>query len=226
MSNKPSSQAKHMILGQLLTNEIIDKRILQAISDVPREAFVPKPLLGSAYVDEDLAMGGGRFLLEPLSFAQLLHLAEITPACRVLIIGGLCGYSAAVASKLAHHVVMVDIDEKSIEQARANFKYAGADNVDVQQVKSLADGYALSAPYNAIIIEGAVEFFPDAVTSQLAIDGRLAAIRNVSRRPGIAGGLGKAVLVKREGGKIQEREYFDASAALLPGFQKPAGFVF
>src|SRR5690348_12087479 len=98
----PSSNTmrKHMIFGQLYTNDILDKRILDAMAAVPREEFLPEKLRGAAYVDDDLEVSPGRFLMAPLTFAKLLDLAEITPACRVLIVGCLNGYYAAVISKL------------------------------------------------------------------------------------------------------------------------------
>ena len=84
----------------------------------------------------------------------------------------------------------------------------------------------MSAPYDAIVICGAIRFIPEALGSQLAIGGRLTAIRNVASRPGVQGGLGKGLLVRRLDHKLQYREHFDAAASLLPGFERPAGFTF
>jgi len=215
---KTSTQAKMMALGQLYTNEITDKNLLQAMVDVPRETFLPAALRGSAYVDEDLPMGGGRFMLEPLNAARLISLASITQNCRVLVVGAYNGYMATLAGKIAHHVVAIDTNGDALEQAKVNIEKLGLSNINLQQVKSLANGYALSAPYDAIVICGAIDYIPEALASQLSIHGRLAAIRNVVKRPGIQGGLGKGLLVTRSGGQLQYREMFDASASPLPGF--------
>jgi protein-L-isoaspartate(D-aspartate) O-methyltransferase len=217
---------QHMILGQLYTNDIVDKRILEAMNDIAREPFLPEILRGAAYVDEDLDVGNGRYLMEPLIFAKLLDLAAITPSCRVLTIGCLSGYSAAILSKLASHVVAVDSDPAAIAQAHEHMKRLGITNVNLQVVKTMADGYALSAPYNAIVIQGAIDFISEALGSQLAVGGRLVAVRNIARRVDIKGGLGKGLLVTRLDHKLQYREHFDASCPLLPGFEQAASFVF
>jgi len=223
---KPSVQAQHMIFGQIYTNEVTDPRILQAMIDVPREAFVPPSLKGAAYVDEDLPLGeGGRFMLAPLTVARLFHLTEIAERSRVLIIGAYNGYMAAIAAKLAHHVVATDTDSDMLEKARTNLQRFNLNNVDIQTVKSLADGYALSAPYDVIIINGAVEHIPESLGSQLGINGKLSTVRNVASRPGIVGGLGKLVLVTRVSGHLQYREHYDAAAPLLPGFKNDPAFT-
>ncbi|MFO0389204.1 MAG: protein-L-isoaspartate O-methyltransferase family protein [Alphaproteobacteria bacterium] len=221
-----SSQSMNMILGQILTNDVLDKRILTALNTIKREDFLPAHLHGCAYVDEDLDVGNGRFLLEPLTFARMLQLSEITPACRVLCVGALSGYSAAVLAWLASHIVTTEIDAEYVKQIRTNLAKLHLTNVDVQQVKSLADGYALSAPYDVILVNGAIDFVPEDLASQLAINGRLVAVHRKSLRPGSNMGLGKLLLVKRVGNQLQSREYFDCGAALLPNFERNASFKF
>ncbi|MDX2113618.1 MAG: protein-L-isoaspartate O-methyltransferase [Alphaproteobacteria bacterium] len=219
-------QAKYMALGQLYTNEITDPRLLQAMVDVPREQFLPASLQGVAYVDEELPLADGRFLMEPLTVAKLLSLSEIQETSRVLVVGALTGYVVALAAKLAHHVVATETNPQMLAQTRENLAKLALSNVDLQQVKSLADGYALSAPYDAIIITGAVEVIPESLGSQLSIHGKLAAVFKVAQRPASRLGLGRGTLVTRAANGLQYREMFDASAALLPEFAKPAGFVF
>jgi len=223
---KTSTQATHMALGQLYTNEITDPRILQAMVDVPRELFVPEALRGVAYVDEELPLGGGRFLMEPLTVAKLLALSEMQEASRVLVVGALSGYVVALAAKIAHHVVATETDAQMINQTRENLAKLGLSNMDLQQVKSLADGYALSAPYDVIIITGAVEVIPESLGSQLSIHGKLVAVFKVAQRPASTLGLGRGTVVTRAASGLQYREMFDASAALLPEFAKPVGFSF
>ncbi|MCE2926587.1 MAG: protein-L-isoaspartate O-methyltransferase [Rickettsiales bacterium] len=221
-----SSQAKHMALGQLYTNEITDPRILQAMVDVPREHFVPAPLKGVAYVDEELPIGQGRFLMEPLTAAKLLLLSGISETNRVLVVGAVTGYVVALAAKIAHHVVATETDSQMLEVAKQNLSKLNLGNVDFQHVRSLADGYALSAPYDVIIITGAVEVIPESLGSQLSIHGKLTAVFKVAGRPASGLGLGRGTVVTRAAGGLQFREVFDASSALLPEFAKPAGFSF
>ena len=213
-------QAVNMTLGQLATNTVQDPRILQLLVDIPREDFVPQAQRKAAYIDQNIEIAKGRFLLAPLTFAKLLELAAVTPSCRALVIGSGNGYTTAVMAELAGHVVAIDSDSGLIAQSRENMSRLGIKDIDVQQVKNMADGYALSAPYDVIFINGGIEHLPDSLSSQLAIGGRLVAIRNVSN------GLGKGILAKRFDGQVNIREYFDAGAAVLQGFEQPAHFVF
>lgn len=217
---------KNMILGQLFTNDIANKHIFSAMAQVPREAFVPEKLHGVAYVDEDLDMGNGRYLMEPLTFAKLLDMAEITPSCRVLNIGCYTGYSAAILAKLSALVVAIETDAGALEEARLHMNALKITNVNLQSVKTLADGYAPSGPYDVIVIQGAINFISEALAAQLAPGGRLVTVRNVASRPGTEGGLGKGLLIRRVEQKLQYREYFDASCALLPGFEQGTTFTF
>jgi protein-L-isoaspartate(D-aspartate) O-methyltransferase len=93
-------------------------------------------------------------------------------------------------------------------------------------VASLTDGYAPAAPYDVIVIQGAINFISEALAAQLASGGRLVTVRNVATRPGMRGGLGKGLLIRRLEQKLQYREYFDASCALLPGFEQGTSFTF
>ena len=225
MTNSTTAR-KHMILGQLYTNDIVDKRILEAMADIPREPFLPEALRGAAYVDEDIDVGNGRYMMEPLTFAKLLDLAEITPACRILNIGCLNGYSTAILSRLGGHVVGVDVDTNAIIQARTHMQSLGITDVNLQPVSTMSDGYALSSPYNVIVIQGAIGFISEALGSQLAVGGRLVTIRNISKRSDSPIGLGRGLLVTRIEHKLQYREHFDASCAVLPSFEQPTDFIF
>jgi len=220
------TQRQHMILGQLYTNDIQNAQILDAINAVPREDFLPAKLKGAAYTDSDLDVGNGRALLAPLTFATLLDLAEIKPTDRVLVIGALNGYAAAVIAKLAKHIQATEIDSALIDQGKTQLQRLGISNVAFQNVGSLSEGYNASAPYDVIFIAGAIEVIPEAVASQLAQNGRLVAVRNKSKRPDSKTGLGKGLLVRRIDSSLQHREHFDASATLLPGFTQKAGFAF
>lgn len=215
-----------MILGQLATNEVLDPRILGALYDTPREHFLPVALKGAAYVDEEIDVGNGRYLIDALTLARLIGLAEIAPQSRVLVVGCLSGYAAAVMARLAASVIATEADAALLAEAKERLAALGITNVRLQQVRSLAEGYAGSAPYDAIIICGAIGFLPEPLGAQLAQNGKLAAIRNVAARPGLAGGPGKVMVVSRIGNQLQTRDHFDAACAVLPGFAQNSGFVF
>lgn len=213
-------QAVKMALGQLATNEVLNPEILQMLVDVQREDFVPLSQQKAAYVDEDIEIAKNRFLLAPLTFAKLLELAAVTPSCRVLVIGGGNGYAAIILAELTGHVVAIDTNSELIAQSIEHATRLEIKDVNFQQVKNMADGYALSAPYDVIFINGGIEILPEHLPSQLAIGGRLVAIREIAK------GLGKGILVKRLDGHVNIREHFDGSTAILDGFGKTEQFVF
>lgn len=221
-----ASQPKNMALGQLYTNEV-DKRVLQAMAAVKREDFVPAHLRHCAYVDEDLDVGGGRFLIAPMVLGKLLTIAEITPASRVLVVGALSGYVAAVVAQLASPVFTTESNTELVATTRANMARMNlGESVTVEEVKNLADGYGAYAPFDAIIIPGAVEFVPEALGEQLSQHGRLVTIQKNSDRLGMHGNMGRGTVVTRLHNQLQQREYFDAASEILPSFEKRKVFVF
>ena len=209
----------NMIEGQIRPNKVTDGRVLAAMAEVPRERFVPKKLQGAAYVDEDLAVAPGRHLMEPAVFARLLQAAAIAPTDLVLDIGCATGYSTAVLARLAATVVAVESDGGLAKTAVALLAELDADNAVVVEGE-LKAGYAKQAPYDAIVLGGAVEQVPPAITDQLAEGGRLAAV--------VADGssVGVGVLMLRARGALLRRVLFDAAVPPLPGFEAERGFVF
>ena len=150
-------------------------------------------------------------------FGRLLQEAAVKKTDAVLDVGCATGYSAAVLARLANVVVALEEDEALSEQASATL--AAADVVNAVAVTGrLSEGYAQQAPYDVIVLEGAVEQVPQRILDQLAEGGRLVAV--------IAGrGIGKAVVFTRSAGGIGRRELVDASTPMLPGFALEAGFV-
>ncbi len=209
----------NMVEGQLKPNKIVDPAILATMGEVPRESFVPKTMRGIAYVDEDIAIGNGRYLIEPMVLGRLIQALEIDPGDIVLTIGCGTGYCAAVLARLANTVVAIEEDAELVQRATETLAHHGVDNAVVIEAP-MSGGYAEQAPYQAILIDGAVAEVPGAILDQLAEGGRLAAV--VSPR----GALGKATLFQRIGGTISHREVFDASIPLLPGFEPTPVFDF
>ena len=209
---------KQMVDSQLLPNKVTDARLIEAMSMVPREAFLPEALRGVAYVDEDVPVAPGRYVIEPMVFARLLQAAAIRRTDAVLDVGCATGYSTAVIARLAGVVVAVEENAELAGLASASLAAVGAENAAVV-TGPLNAGYAAQAPYDVIVLEGAVEDVPAALLDQLGEGGRLAVV--LARR-----GIGKATLYTREDGVIGHRELFDAGLPLLPGFAREAGFVF
>lgn len=211
--------ARHnMVENQIRTNRVIDPAVVAALAEVPREVFVPKAMRGFAYVDEDLDVGGGRFILEPLTVARLLIATGIQPTDVVLNIGDATGYVTAVVSKLAQTVVALESDADWAGRATQSLTDLGVDNAAVVR-GPLEQGYAAQAPYDVILLSGAVAEIPAALCRQLADCGRLAGVVGAS-------GVGKGTLVVRVGDTFGRRALFDAVTPVLPGFQAKPKFVF
>jgi protein-L-isoaspartate(D-aspartate) O-methyltransferase len=209
---------RHMVDGQLRPNRVTAPALLDAMAELPRERFVPAALRGIAYVDEDLALGGGRFLMEPLTLARLIQAAAPGPNDNALDVGGATGYSAAVLSRLVASVVALEQDQALAAAATAAFKELGIANVQTV-VAPLAGGHPRNAPYNVILVNGAVDHVPDALAAQLAEGGRLAAVVGT-------GPVGRATLLTKRRGTVSGRILFDASVPVLEDFAREPGFVF
>ena len=214
-----ASARENMIDCQLRTNKVTDERLLDAFAKVPREQFLPEARRAIAYVDEDVAIAGGRYLMEPMVLARLLQAAAIGPDDVVLDVGAGSGYATAIAARLAATVVALESDADLAAEANQRFEGLGIDNA-VVVTGPLTEGYAKQAPYNVILLNGTVASPPDAISAQLAEGGRLVAVV----RPDEA--QGKATLIECIGGHISSRVIFDASTPRLSGFEPPAGFQF
>lgn len=216
----------NMVENQVRPNRVTDERLLAAMAAVPRERFVGEKFASVAYVDEDIAVSPGRYLMEPMVFARLLQAAEIKPADVVLDIGCATGYSTAVLARLADTVVAVESDEALAETAIALMTELDADNTAVV-TGELSEGYAKQAPYDVIVLGGAVEQTPDALTDQLAEGGRLVCVVTGAGSNGAGiGKVGRAMLFRRMYGALTARELFDASVPPLPGFASAPRFEF
>lgn len=209
----------NMVESQVRPNRVTDPRIVEAMLTLPRESFLPKPLRGIAYVDEDIHIGDGRYLMEPMVQARLVQAAQITPDDVVLEIGTATGYGAALLARLASTVVALESDAALARTASATLSSLGVDNVAVVEGR-LVEGYPKQAPYNVIVLAGGVEHIPPAIAGQLAEGGRLVAVVVPP------GGTGRATLATRVAGAVSTRVIFDAASPIMPGFRQEPGFVF
>lgn len=209
----------NMVESQVRPNRVTDLRILTAMLELPRERFVPDALRGVAYVDEDVPVGGERYLVEPMVLARLAQAAQIGPEDTVLEIGTATGYGAALLARLAKTVVALESDAALARQADATLRDLGVDNVTLV-TGPLAAGEPRHAPYDAIVVSGAVQRVPSVLLDQLADEGRLAAVVASPGEPG------RATVFTKVGGAYSRRVVFDAGSRLLPGFALPQGFVF
>ena len=209
---------RSMVDSQLKPNQIVDQRVAQAMAEVPRELFVPETLAAVAYVDEDLPIAPGRFLMEPIVFARLLQAAAIGPNDIVLDLGCGTGYSTAVLARLANAVVAIEPDPDLRARAETVMAKIGADNTAIVD-GDLTIGSPDQGPFDVIFLNGAAEQIPDGLVDQLADGGRLVAVQ-------VRNGVGKTTVFERQGDLVGARELFDAAIPVLPGFASRPGFVF
>jgi protein-L-isoaspartate(D-aspartate) O-methyltransferase len=213
-----------MVDGQVRPNKVTDARIIGAMRRLPRERFLPAGLAALAYADEDVKLPNGRALMEPMVIARLMQIAAPKPGESALVVAAGAGYGAAVLAACGVQVTAVEEDEALMALGRAVLPDV-APGVRLQSGK-LAEGWKAGAPYDLVLIEGAVEIVPDAITAQL-------------RRPG-----GRLVTVLSDGGRVSHgaiagvagagtappalafSKLFDCATPILPAFRRAPGFVF
>ena len=217
MSNLASARTL-MVEAQVRTNDVTDPRIIDAMSRLPRERFVPENKRHLAYSDACVQLAADRYLLDPRGFSKLAQLAEIGAQDRVLDVACGLGYSTAVFASMAREVVGVEEDEALAAEAVRAMREFGVGRAKI--VKGpLTEGGAADAPYDVIFINGAVQIVPPALASQLREGGRLVAIF-------CEGPIGKAHFCVRHGGGVSHRVAFDATVPLLERFARSRAFVF
>ena len=213
------SAARHnMVESQLRPNRVTDEDLLAAFGAVPRELFVPAPLAGVAYVDDDIEIAPGRWLMEPMVLGRLLQAASLRREDVALVIGCGTGYACAIMARLVNTVVAVESDTALAATATRLLGELAIDNVVVLEGR-LTDGHPAQAPYDVILIDGGVEEVPPGIQQQLAEGGRLVTVAR-------SGGLGRAMLMTRRAGAVSGRILFDAAVPPLPAFALVPGFVF
>ena len=161
-----------MVKYQLARRGVRDRRVLDAMGQVPREAFVPDHLRDVAYDDGPLPIGQGQTISQPLVVAEMLQAAEIKPTDRVLDVGTGSGYAAAVASRLAAHVYTVERHALLVDTACRRFDELGYRNITVRHGDGTL-GWPEQAPFDVILVGAGGPKVPQAYGRQLAIDGRL-----------------------------------------------------
>lgn len=211
-----AAQRVKMVDSQIRTTDVTSHSVLNAFLDVEREKFVADRLKSVAYIDNNLEIAPGRYLMAPSPLAKLLQVAGIAKTDSVLEIGAGTGYATSILSHIAGSVVSVESDASLLEAAKANL--AGLANVTLVS-GDLKAGHAAKAPYDVIFVNGAVDEVPPALFAQLKEGGRLVTVIG----EGLASG---ARVFVRERGMQSERFVFNASVHTLPGFGKTPEFVF
>lgn len=212
-----------MVDCQLRTFDVTDRAILAAMGSVPRELFMPADGAALAYADRNVPAGGAgpgeRVILQPMVLGRLIQALEIQPGTRALDVAPGLGYSSALLAALGATVVALDSSEERAAAIRTSVTAAGYGAAVQVRVGPLAAGCADLAPFDAMLINGAVEDVPSALLDQLRPDGRLACLE---RRDGSTHGR----LYIRAAGGSSSRALFEASAPVLSDFRAVPAFSF
>jgi protein-L-isoaspartate(D-aspartate) O-methyltransferase len=183
---------------------------------VPREQVMPDGVRSIAYRDTAIPLGGGRYANLPMATGRLLTEAYLTATDRVLLIGAATGYTAAVLSEIVGSVVAVESDPALLATARTALE--GVGNVELVE-GPMQDGHAAGAPYDVLIVDGAVESVPDALIAQVRPDGRVTA--GIAER-----GLTRLASGRKTDGGFALVAFVDVECVVLPGFATPKPFQF
>ena len=206
-----------MVDTQVRPSDVTKFPIIDAMLTVRKEAFVPSSRRDVAYVDANIALGGNRIILEARTLAKMLDALDVQQSEMVLTIGAGLGYTAAILSRMAEAVIAVEEDTDLASEAESNLSEQGADNVVVIEAP-LVEGAAKHGPYDSILIEGAVEQVPAALTDQLKDGGRIAAVF-------AKGALGECRIGYKIDGQVSWRLAFNAGAPVLLGFEAEKAFA-
>ncbi len=212
-----SQRRTMMVDTQVRPSDVTKFPIIEAMLSVPRESYVPDEKREVAYVSEILALGHSRVLLEPRTFAKMLDALDIAPDELVLDLGCGLGYSTAVLARLAEAVVAIEENQEFAKEAQEKLSSNGVDNAAVLEGK-LSEGAAQHGPYDAIIIEGAVEQIPEGILEQLKEGGRIAAIFMENT-------LGVVRIGYKIDGRMTWQYSFNGAAPTISGFEKTREFA-
>ena len=211
---------RNMVEGQLRPNRVNNAGLLAILADLPRERFLPEALRSVAYADDDVPLGNGRYMMEPMVLARLIQVLQPQAEDKAMVVAAGRGYGAAILARLAKSVTAVETDASMAAAARQTLADLGLAAVELV-VGQAEQGAAAGAPYDVILIEGAVREVPKTISDQLAEGGRLA---TVIADP--SGALGVAHLYVKQRGVVSGRPLFDAGSPPPPGFAPPARFTF
>ena len=222
-------QRQTMVDCQVRTFDVTDQRLIGRLLEVPRERYMPDAVRDLAYSDVGFRIEpegrdeGGRYLLPPLVLARLIQGARVRPSERVLDVAPGCGYSTAILAGLAAEIIALEDTTGRRRELESRLAASGLDRVRVME-GALDQGVMEASPFDVILVNGAIEVGLESLFTQLGEGGRLVTIQRASLDP--TGRAAKAMCFEKRRGEIGTRYLFDASAPVLPAFQRPRTFSF
>ncbi len=211
----------NMIEQQIRPWNVLDAKVLDLLSVVRREDFVPAAHRSLAFADMELPLGSGpgQCMLAPKVEARMLQDLAVQKHEKVLEIGTGSAYMAALLAQRAQRVITLEIDAALARQARSNLQQAGISNVEVRQADG-ARGLPADGPFDVIVLSGSVAEVPHHLLEQLKTGGRLMAI--VGEAP-----VMRATLIQRTSAvEYLTQQGWDTVAPRLLNFAEPSRFHF
>ena len=214
-----AKQRQIMVDSQVRVNDVTSTAIVSAFSSIPREVFVPKSMLSSAYAEYEIETGENRAMWTPRDLGKMFRALEPEASDVSLVIAAGDGYSAALLGHMTEAVIALDDDEALVDSMTERFAAINMDEAVAVHGK-IAKGLPDQGPFDVVLVAGMVEEVPQAWLDQLAEGGRLGVVVAEGRS------LGKARIYKRAGDTFAYREAFECCPPVLPGFEKKTAFVF
>ncbi len=168
----PLTDRERMVAGQIAARGVADPRVLAAMLDVPREAFLPEARRGAAFEDHPVPLSHGQTISQPYIVAFMAEALELTGGEHVLDVGAGSGYATAVLARLAARVTAVELVPDLARLAEANLRALAVPNVQVFEADGSL-GRPEAAPFDAIHVACAASSIPVALVDQLAEGGRM-----------------------------------------------------
>lgn len=209
-----------MIEQQIRTWDVLDTKILDKLSMIKREEFVPEAQKKLAFTDMELPLGvANATMLQPKMEARMVQAVDVLPTDKVLVIGAGSGYLAALLGSFAQAVYAVDIEPELVTLAEKNLQKAGIHNVTV----ALADGsagIAQYAPYDIIVVTASMPILPLTLKTQLNVGGRIFAVL------GEVPAMKATLIIRVDEDTWKEKHLFETVLPRLINIQSPEHFVF
>ena len=209
----------NMVEQQIRPWDVLDQRVLDAVAELPREAFVPPAFSTLAYADTAIPLDDGQRMMPPKVAARMAQELVLQPTDRVLEVGTGSGYLTAVLARLCRHVYSVDMAEGLSRRAAEVLGGLGVDNVTLEVGNGL-EGWPEHAPFDGIVVTGSLTEVPETLRRALSVGGRLVAV--VGTPP-----VMEAVrLTRRTEGYWATTSLFDTELPPVYGLAEPEPFEF
>ncbi len=210
---------ENMVKSQLRTNHITNDDVIRAFNKVPREDFIPEAFRESAYLDENIKLSNGRFMLEPLLAAHFVQSAALKADDQVLVLGATTGYETALIAEFTHSIIALESDLSLRKSMEAILAHHDKEYVAVIE-KDYTQGYEDEAPFDVIVILGGVPSFPEHIAAQLRDGGRLIYIERSEHA------AGQLMCYTKSGDGFAHQMIRTAQTPILKGFETKKTFNF